>query len=1372
MVPATTFTPFSLAPAANAIDITQPDGSKITFYPQAAGACAAPFVVAGQYCTLPENISATLTFSSASGGTYTYSPTPGSSYAYGSSGALESEADAAGDTLTVSYGAPLPGTGNCPATASTCDTATAASGRTLTIGHNAANLVTSVTDPLGRRWTYGYTGSDLTSATDPKGNVATYTYGAGTTAVAALANDLLTITSPNAQPGGPDAGDATMNVYNGFGQVTSQTDPMGFQTTFNYCVSAVTGNCLNTATGTGTVTINDPDGNKTVDDYQQGTIAAQSIFTGTTLISETDSVPDTTAGGTDGGTLLDTTAVDGDGNVTAATYDAAGDPTSAKTPDGVGNQTVTFTQGSTALKNPNCDSSAQATSTCSASAGPVPVAPGGVITPPSSAPPLGFTWALYDTRGNQLYTATGVYQPGATVASYLRTTYQLFTGNSVTLGGNSISCTTSPPAPSLPCATINADGVVTQLAYDAAGDITSSATPDGNGSEVATTTYAYDADGEQTATTSADGNLAGANAGNYTTTTAYNPDGSKTTVTQAGGTGATVTPRVMTYGYDANSDQTSVQDARGFTTTTTYTADDLPALVTDPLGNATLTCYDGAGQAAQTVPPVGVAAGSLTVASCPSSYPSGYGHRLAADATTYTFDGAGNQVSVTSPAPAGQTGSETTTATYDGNGNLLTTTAPPTSGGPGAANQVTTNTYNSVGKLATETVGAGTSAALTYSFCYDPSGDQTAVVSPDGNASGTAACQTSSPWAVDPGAFPTQAGYQTTDSYDSAGELVSTTSPATAAASSGGTTTDTYDPAGNKLTVTDPKGITTSWAYTPASLQASVSYSGSAAHAVAYGYDANGMRVAMTDATGSSSYTYDPFGEPASVTNGAGQVTGYGFNADGQVASITYPLPSTATWATSDKVSYSYDNADRLASVTDFNGHQITIGDTADGLANSAALGASGDTVATSYDPTGSPASISLKNASSTLQSFTYSYAPSGNILSESDLPSSSQSPAAYAYDSTGRVISMTPGTGLALNYSFDQSGNLTSLPAGATGSYDKAGELLSATVGGITTSYTYNADGQQLAATQGGTTVAAGTWNGAGQLAAFNDSAAAMTAAVYDGDGLRAATTTTPAGGTASTQGYVWNTTTQIPQLIMDSTRAYIYAGGGTPAEQVSLASGTAVYLVADLLGSVRGTVSSAGALTASTNYDAWGNPETTGGLTAVTPFGFAGGYTDPDGLIYLINRYYNPGTGQFISVDPAIAQTLAAYAYAGGNPIADKDPNGLVKKNFYPTYLLLRFDWEETVRIYSASLTAKGIAEFVKNVIEPSPLGTLSLAVIVHSAEVYVTAIHVVSKIAVDDTFDPKNHKHELYCTAWRIYWWGTLIPYNYETKPYCHL
>jgi RHS repeat-associated protein len=128
-----------------------------------------------------------------------------------------------------------------------------------------------------------------------------------------------------------------------------------------------------------------------------------------------------------------------------------------------------------------------------------------------------------------------------------------------------------------------------------------------------------------------------------------------------------------------------------------------------------------------------------------------------------------------------------------------------------------------------------------------------------------------------------------------------------------------------------------------------------------------------------------------------------------------------------------------------------------------------------------------------------------------------------------------------------------------------------------------------------------------------------------------------------------------------MDSTSAYIDGPGSTPIEQVDLSTGTIKYLVSDALGSARGVVSSTGSLTASTNYDAWGNPETSGGLSSYTPIGFAGGYTDPTGLVYLVHRYYDPGTGQFLSVDPLVNETDAAFSYAEGDPVNQSDPSGL---------------------------------------------------------------------------------------------------------------
>lgn len=769
----------------------------------------------------------------------------------------------------------------------------------------------------------------------------------------------------------------------------------------------------------------------------------------------------------------------------------------------------------------------------------------------------------------------------------------------------------------------------------------------------AETTYSYNSDGEQTSTTSPDGNVSGANAGNYTTTTTYNDDGEKTAVSVGNGSGHTVTPQETDYGYDSDGNQTSTTDPRGKITTAAFTPNDQQTLVTDPNGDATLTCYDGVGHVAQTVPPAGVAAESLTPASCPTSYPTDYGDRLASDATTFAFNALGEVLEGTGPVPAGLAGYETTTSAYDPAGRLSSITGPPTSTTGGAPNNVTAYTYNAAGEMLTTTMGSGTTAATTTSYCYDPNGDKTAEVAPDGNTTSVPSCSSSSP-------YDTSSGYQTTFSFNSLGEVVSTTAPDTSVDTSGMTTTTTYDPAGNVLTSTDPNGVTTTATYTPLDQLASVSYSGSSAHGVTYAYDANGNQTEMVDATGTSTSTYNAFGELSSAQNGDGKTVSYTYDAAGNETGVTYPLGSGATWASSDTISYGYNDASQLTSVTDFNGTTSNVTNNVDGLPTALSLGSSGDTINTAYDAGDGPSSITLTNGS-TLQEFAYLDEPSGAILKETDTPSSAIEPAIYTYDAQSRVTQMAPGSNPSLNYTEDASGNLTTLPTGASGTYDNASELTSSVLSGTTTNYTYDANGNQTGASVGGTATVSGVYNGANELTSYTNPAANMTSATYAGNGLRASATTTPAGDSSTSANFIWNTTKTVPQLLMDGTYAYIYGPGSTPLAEVNLSTGTLHYLVADGLGSVRGVVTSSGSLTASTSYDAWGSPETTGGLTSYTPFGFAGGYTDPTGLIYLINRYYDPTTGQFINIDPDIASTGQAYTYAGDNPVDETDPSGL---------------------------------------------------------------------------------------------------------------
>jgi RHS repeat-associated protein len=350
-----------------------------------------------------------------------------------------------------------------------------------------------------------------------------------------------------------------------------------------------------------------------------------------------------------------------------------------------------------------------------------------------------------------------------------------------------------------------------------------------------------------------------------------------------------------------------------------------------------------------------------------------------------------------------------------------------------------------------------------------------------------------------------------------------------------------------------------------------------------------------------------------------------------------------------------YDGAGHLSSVSDFEGNTIAVSDTADGIPDQMTLGPSGESVVTSYDSTDSPSSIELNGTSGTLLGFSYSDTPAGNVSQESDTPSVSYSPASYHYDIQSRVTSDTPGSRSTLNYTEDASGNLTTLPTGSSASYNDASELIVIEPVGHDDELLLqrrwradredrglDGDGERLLQRSRGVT-------------AYSDASADMTSATYDGNRLRSSDTVG-----SSTQGFVWDER-GIGARAVDGRHQRLHLR----RRQRTKRAGEPRKRRGQLprlrhLGSVRGVVSSTGALSASTAYHAWGNPETSGGLSSYTPFGFAGGYTDPIGLVYLIHRYYDPATGQFFPVDPDLQQTQQPYVYTNDDPVNEVDIQG----------------------------------------------------------------------------------------------------------------
>jgi RHS repeat-associated protein len=195
-------------------------------------------------------------------------------------------------------------------------------------------------------------------------------------------------------------------------------------------------------------------------------------------------------------------------------------------------------------------------------------------------------------------------------------------------------------------------------------------------------------------------------------------------------------------------------------------------------------------------------------------------------------------------------------------------------------------------------------------------------------------------------------------------------------------------------------------------------------------------------------------------------------------------------------------------------------------------------------------------------------------------------------------------------------------------------------------------------------------TYDGANRLTSVNSSE--LTASyTYDAAGLRNSATTN-----GTTQVFTWNVATSTPQILSDGTNDYIYGPSGMPIEQIDTATATPTYLHEDQLGSIRLLTDATGKVVGTKSFSAYGALVAQAGIT--TPLGFAGGYTDPTGLVYLVNRYYDPATGQFLTVDPLVNLTGSPYAYAGNDPLNMTDPLGLL------------CDWWNSWRAYWQCLTS----------------------------------------------------------------------------------
>ena len=224
-------------------------------------------------------------------------------------------------------------------------------------------------------------------------------------------------------------------------------------------------------------------------------------------------------------------------------------------------------------------------------------------------------------------------------------------------------------------------------------------------------------------------------------------------------------------------------------------------------------------------------------------------------------------------------------------------------------------------------------------------------------------------------------------------------------------------------------------------------------------------------------------------------------------------------------------------------------------------------------------------------------------------------------------------------------------------------------------TNFTCTTNGERATAattTGSGTTTTDYSWDAYGRLCGVgttmttcDSSSSSATSYTYDGLGLRIGAASASGATTTSTWDPV---SASVPEDINDTTSGgsgpnatYLYGnllfGGSAPVEQVS-STNVATFLVTAPFG-VQGVYSSTGSSLEQALYSPYGIQAIKSGSLA-TPFAFDGAYQDATGLIYLVNRYYDPATNQFLSVDPLVGETGQPYVYSNDNPLNETDPLG----------------------------------------------------------------------------------------------------------------
>ena len=571
--------------------------------------------------------------------------------------------------------------------------------------------------------------------------------------------------------------------------------------------------------------------------------------------------------------------------------------------------------------------------------------------------------------------------------------------------------------------------------------------------------------------------------------------------------------------------------------------------------------------------------------------------------------------------------------TYDANGNTNTVTD--------ALGRVTDNDYDPLGRLSRTLQDVGGINAETQ-FAYDAQDNLTQVTDPK--------------------------GLSTTYTYNGLGDLTQLSSPDT------GTTSYTYDSAGNRATQTDARNQTSTYSYDALNRLTGIAYATPGLN-VAYTYDSTqapcstgetfsvGRLTGLTDASGSTQYCYDRFGNlvrKVQTTNGVALTVRYAYTLAGQLSSVIYPDGATASYVRDAQGRTTQVNVQRAGAASEVLLNQasyhpfgpVTFWTYGNGRQLQRPLnqnyqptaihdaGPGGLSVGFQYDPVGNV--TQLTPVASTIPLVKFDYDTLSRLTAFKDGPTN-VAIESYAYDATGNRQSFTNAGGTQA-YTYPSTSHRLSQVGATARTYDNAGNTTA--IGGLAKEFVYDDTGRMSQVKQNAIVQMNYAYNGKGeQVRKHQGTVNAYT--VYDEAG--------------HWLGDYDNTGAALQQAIwMDDLPVGLIANGN----QLH-------YIEPDHLGTPRVVIEvarNASVWTWDLKSEAFGNsvPNQDPDLDAnqfVFGMRFPGQHYDAaSGLNQNGYRDYESATGRYPQSDPiGLDGGISTYAYAHSQPTRMIDPLGL---------------------------------------------------------------------------------------------------------------